>query len=304
MLAKRINFELKEMIVSLSGACFWYWNSFYSFLNSCGIPKTLQNKYPREAYNKYQVMRNILDCLEETNQVEIINNIISNFFKLNNAVDRDSLDEKKAKQLLSEFRELVGNDPIENEIKKRKQEESRNNYKSTIGETKLKKKRLEDLNLLLITLTTTTEYIPQKRGYKLEDIFCDLLQLSEIEYSRPYKTPDGEQIDGHFRYEKFDYLVECKWEDGFIKQKDLSIFDGKIRGKAQSTRGLFLAANGFDENAVQKFSGDSPRIILMTGEDLAMILNGQVIFYDAMKAKVEAIVRYGKINFPLRKIAT
>lgn len=52
-----------------------------------------------------------------------------------------------------------------------------------------------------------------------------------------------------------------------IKQKDLAIFDGKIRGKAQSTRELFLDANGFDENAVVKFSGDSPRIILMTGED-------------------------------------
>jgi restriction endonuclease Mrr len=82
----------------------------------------------------------------------------------------------------------------------------------------------------------------------------------------------------------------------------LSIFDGKIRGKAQSTRGLFLSANGFDEKAVAKFSGDSPRIILMTGEDLALILCGRVLFTDAMKAKVEAIVRYGNINFPIRNI--
>lgn len=249
-------------------------------------------------------MRNILDHLEETNQIEIINSIISNFFKLKNAVDRDALDEKKAKQLLGEFRELVGNDPIENEIKKRNRDESRNKYKSTVDERKSKNKKLEDLNSLFISLVTTSEYTPQQRGYKLEELFSDLLQFNEMEYSKPYKTPDGEQIDGHFKYEKFDYLVECKWEDGFIKQKDLSIFDGKIRGKAQSTRGLFLAANGFDENAIQKFSGDSPRVILMTGDDLAMILNGQVLFYDAMKAKVEAIVRYGNINLPLRNIAT
>lgn len=105
-----------------------------------------------------------------------------------------------------------------------------------------------------------------------------------------------------FRYEKFDYLIESKWEDGPIKQKDLSIFDGKIRGKAQSTRGLFLAANGFDENAIHKFSGDSPRVILMTGEDLAIVLSDRVLFHDAMKAKVEAIVRYGNINYPIRNI--
>ncbi|MBK9039192.1 MAG: restriction endonuclease [Bdellovibrionales bacterium] len=134
------------------------------------------------------------------------------------------------------------------------------------------------MNSQFISLTTGSEYTPQQRGYKLEDLFCDLLQLSELEYSRPYKTPDGEQIDGHFRFDKFDYLIESKWEDGVIKQKDLSVFDGKIRGKAQSTRGLFLSANGFDENAVIKFSGDSPRIILMTGEDLALILSGRCSF--------------------------
>jgi hypothetical protein len=125
-----------------------------------------------------------------------------------------------------------------------------------------------------------------------------------LEYSKPYKTLDGEQIDGHFKYDKFDYLVELKWEDGVIKQKDLSIFDGKIKGKAQSTRGLFLAANGFDDNAIVKFSGDSPRIILMTGEDLTYVLNARVLFHDAMKAKIEAIVRFGNINFPIRNILT
>lgn len=289
-------------MVSLSGACFWYWNSFFSFLDSCGVPETLRNRYPKEAYNKYQMMRNIIQHLEESGDVETINNLISNFFRLRGAVDKKSLDESKAKQLLSEFRKLVGNDPIEKEIERRKREEARTSYTSNIEENKSQRKKLEDINSLFITLTISNEYTPQQRGYKLENLFCDLLQLNELEYSRPYKTPDGEQIDGHFRYEKFDYLVESKWEEGPIKQKDLSVFDGKIRGKAQSTRGLFISANGFDENAVYKFSGDSPRIILLTGEDLAMILCGRVLFHDAMKAKVEAIVRYGNINLALRNI--
>jgi len=89
-LIKKINYELKESIVSLSGACFWYWNSFHSFLDSCGVSKSLQQRYPKESYNKYQVMRNILENLEESNKIEVINNIISNFFRLKNAVDRDA----------------------------------------------------------------------------------------------------------------------------------------------------------------------------------------------------------------------
>jgi hypothetical protein len=35
-MVKKLSFEAKEKIVALSGACFWYWNSFYSFLDSCG----------------------------------------------------------------------------------------------------------------------------------------------------------------------------------------------------------------------------------------------------------------------------
>jgi hypothetical protein len=206
-------------------------------------------------------MRNILEYLEEAGDVETINNLISNFFRLRGAVDKDSLDDKQAKQLLTEFRGIVGSDPIEQEIEKREREKARDSYTAHIEENKTQKKKLEDLNAQFISLATGTECTPQQRGYRLENLLCDLLQFSEIEYSRPYKTPDGEQIDGHFRFDKFDYLIESKWEDGVIKQKDLSIFDGKIRGKAQSTRGLFLSAHGFDENAVLKFSGDSPRII-------------------------------------------
>lgn len=300
-MAKRISFELKELMVSLSGTCFWFWNSYYSFLDSCGVPKSLQQRFPKESFNKYQVMRNILSVLEENGKIEIINNIISNFFRLRNAVDKDSLDQKKAKELLGEFRELVGSDPIDLEIKKREQEKAKETYSKTIIEKCSQKERLEALNSEFIRLASSQEETPQKRGFKLETLFFDLLQLNEFTYSKPYRTPDGEQIDGHFQYEKFDYLVEAKWVDGLTKQKDLSIFDGKIRGKAQSTRGLFLSANGFDENAVVKFSGDSPRIILMTGADLAMILNGQVLLYDAFKAKIDAIVRYGNILHPIWK---
>ena len=298
---KKISFELKEKMVSLSGACFWYWNSFHSFLDSCGVSKSLQQRYPREAYNKYELMRNLLGDLEQAGQIETINSIVSNFFRLRKAVD-DNLDQTKAKQLLKEFHDLVGSDPIENELRLREQERARDAHKQSVAERRSQTKRLEELNSDFVRLTTSNGLTPQERGYSLEDLFFDLLYFNEFECTKPYRTSDGEQIDGHFKYEKFDYLVEAKWTESQTKQKDLSVFDGKIRGKAQSTRGLFLSANGFDDNAVNKFSGDAPRIVLMTGEDLTMILNGQVPFFDAMRAKIDAIVRYGNINLAIRSI--
>ena len=295
---KKIRFELKEKIISLSGACFWYWNSYHSFLESCGVPKSLYNRYPRESFNKYDVMRNVLEVLEEQNKGDgIIDNIISNFYRLRGAVDKDNLDNNRAKKLLDEFREIVGNDPIENEIKRQEREQARADYQASVSKVKQSNEKLGQLNDLFISLTNLTDVTPQKRGYLLEDLFFDLLHFAEFDCTKPYRTPDGEQIDGHFRYEKFDYLVEAKWTEGSTKQTDLSVFDGKIRGKAQSTRGFFISANGFDDQAVTKFSGDAPRIILMDGRDLTAVLSGQISFDDAMKAKVDAIVRHGKIYF-------
>lgn len=300
----KLKYDIKQHMITLAGSCFWYWNGFYTFLDSCDVPKRIYEKYPKAAYNKYDVMRNVLGDLENADKSDVLNNIISSFYRMRGAADGDVPDPEKAKKLLQEFREIVGNDPIEKELEKRKRDESKKKHQIEVEGSKSFQQRLDDLNTRFISLHTNADFTPQQRGYALEDLYCDLLELNEIEYKRPYKTPDGEQIDGHFRYEKFDYLIESKWEQGVIKQKDLAIFDGKIRGKAQSTRGLFLAANGFDGNAVAKFSGDSPRIILMTGEDLALILSGRVGLPDALNFKLDAIVRSGNINKALREIRT
>lgn len=299
---KRLSFDIKERMVQLAGACFWYWNSFHSFLESSGVPRSLFQRYPKDAFNKYDVMRNVLTVLEENDRIDAINGLISNFYKLKGAVDRDNLDNNRAIQLLEEFRTSVGDDPIESEIERREGEKRREDYKREVEIKRSHQHRLGALNQRFLDLFAGAEMTPQQRGFALEALFFDLLHLEEFECTKPYRTPDREQIDGHFKYEKFDYLVEAKWISGPTKQKDLSIFDGKIRGKAQSTRGFCLAADGFDENAVAKFSGDAPRILLMAGEDLTLVLNGTVTMHDVMRAKVDAIVRHGIINHPARNI--
>ena len=299
----RLRFDVKEKMVSLAGACFWYWNSFYGFLDSSGVPRRIRDRYPRESFNKYETMRNILNDLDQAGDADTLNSLISNFFRLTGPIDQDSLDAPKAKAMLGEFREIVGDDPIELEIDRRTRQKSQEARSKSIQMHKNHQRELETLNRTFGTLVSSSEISPQKRGFELERLFFDLLENFEFECRKPYRN-DGEQIDGHFRYEKFDYLVEVKWTKKAATQSDLSVFDGKIRGKAQSTRGFFLSANGFDGNAISRYSGEAPRILLMTGEDLALVLNGRITFDDAMKAKVDAIVRKGEILLALRDVAT
>ena len=291
---KKLNYQVKEQMVTLASACFWYWGGFHSFLNSCGVPRRLITKYPKGTFSKYDVMRNIIDDLDEVNEHNVIQNIVSGFYKLQSPIDKDNLDIEKARRLLQEFRESVGNDPIERAVQERESIKKRAEAKQKIDKTQSQIKRLEELNKFFLSIFSSSELTPQKKGFELEKIFYELLSIEEFEFTKPYRIP-GEQIDGHFKYEKFDYLVEVKWEKDPAKQEDLSVFDGKIRGKAQSTRGFFLAMNGYDDNAIGKYSGDSPRIILMDGRELMNILEYRISFYDCIKFKVDALVRYGDI---------
>ena len=92
---KKLNYELKGKMVTLTGACFWFWDGFYSFLGSCGVSRSLILRYPKGTYTKYHVMRNILDDLDHANNHEVIQNIVSGFYRLSTPIDKDNLDINK-----------------------------------------------------------------------------------------------------------------------------------------------------------------------------------------------------------------
>lgn len=287
---KRLDFNVKNKLINLSGVCFWYWNTFYSFLESCGVPSSIYRSFGKDG-SKYQVMRSILELLERQQRYDIIEKISIQFYNFVPS-EEGGVDKERACRILNEFRELVGSSLLDKavdnkEVKKRAEEREK-----IAQERVLFKEKLQGLKDNFLKLNTSSD--KQKRGFEIETLFFDLLQLEEFDIHRPYRNI-GEQLDGHFRYEKFDYIVEIKWTDDVSKQADLSIFDGKIRGKGQSTRGLFFSVNGFDKNAVTKFSGDSPRIILMDGQDFLLVFEEMTTFYDLMKLKTDALARKGDI---------
>lgn len=286
---KKLDFNIKDKIINLSGACFWYWNTFYSFLESCGVSSSIYRAFGKEG-GKYQVMRSILELLERQQRYDIIKEISKQLY--NFVPSEDGIDKDKANRLLEDFRKTVGPSILEEEVNKRELERKAEEQKRILEENKIQRQKLEKLKENFLRLNALDD--KQKRGFEVEPLFFELLELEEFEVHRPYRIK-GEQLDGHFKYEKFDYIVEIKWTDSPTNQSDLSIFDGKIRGKGQSTRGFFLSINGFDNNAVSKFSGDSPRIILMDGQDLFLIFEEITTFYDLMKFKTDALARKGFI---------
>ncbi|MDF0675425.1 MAG: restriction endonuclease [Nitrospira sp.] len=138
----------------------------------------------------------------------------------------------------------------------------------------------------------------QEAGYSLEDILKDLFALFEVEYRKPFRTVT-QQIDGHFSFQGFDYLVEAKWRQNQPVEQELGAFKHKIDGKLESTRGFFVSIPGFREEVIAQFNGRGANVILIDGRDLVHILEGRIDLRDALKRKIEKAAQEGIVFAPL-----
>ena len=92
-----------------------------------------------------------METWSDAGNLELINSIASGFYRLKGPTNRDNLDEKKAKRLLQEFRDAIGDDPIEvRDFRKREREKARVAYEHRAAARRTQAKRLEDINAELI----------------------------------------------------------------------------------------------------------------------------------------------------------
>ncbi len=110
--------------------------------------------------------------------------------------------------------------------------------------------------------------MPQARGYALERLLNEFLDFEGLHPRGSFKII-GEQIDGSFTWSGHTSLVEAKWTSAMIDGSGFGAFDWKIGGKTANTRGLFIAINGYTEQAITALNGKgSLRFICLDGAHL------------------------------------
>lgn len=261
---------------------------------SCGVPQQLivQHLIRRaEGTGKHTVARKIILELKQRNGIDILNRLATQLSRLQGPLNPDKSDPQKAAVALKKLRHALqpNQGPIILEKENRKKR-----IQAAHAETKRfqeEQSAREQLSKRFIHLLQNDD-APQERGRQLERLVHDLLSLEALNPTGPFVAP-GEQIDGHFKFEGFDYLLEIKWLKSPVLPKDLDSFDSKLGRKAQSTRGLFISINGFSENAVDLQNSSKRRIILMTGKELINILEGRSTFKEVFRKKVVEFVRRG-----------
>jgi hypothetical protein len=124
-------------------------------------------------------------------------------------------------------------------------------------------------------LLDLTPLDPQKRGYAFEKFLQELFTAFQLNPRSPFKIL-GEQIDGSLELDKETYLIEAKWQNAPVDQKELFAFAGKISGKATWSRGVFISYSGFSPDSISAYSKGHPaNFITLNGLDLYIVLAGE-----------------------------
>lgn len=142
----------------------------------------------------------------------------------------------------------------------------------------------------------------QRAGLALEGLLNRLFALFGLAPREPFRVV-GEQIDGSFELDHAVYLLEAKWEQAPMPEKELLVFRGKIEGKSTFTRGVFIAMNGITQEAATAIRiGKQPSFFVMTGHDLMMVLQGAMKLDDFLRARRRLLGEEAAVTAPFERV--
>ena len=205
----KISFEIQQQIIQCFGLCFHYKDTVVSFMQASGVPDHLILRWKSEP--KFVWAKNVINELNKTeNGRFIIRQIATEFYKMKNIPD-EVQDRHRGLDALRKLKRMLGNTQQNNT-----NETSNNSYHRLKQEKKIQIRqqqiqKIEELKFEYYSLFSSEN--PQERGYRLEKIVANLFKVNEIDYHDSYRNSSNtQQLDGYFRFEGFDYLVEMKWE--------------------------------------------------------------------------------------------
>lgn len=288
-------FEITEAIVQCIGKSFHYKDPLARFFRTCGVPAPLISKYQTES--KFKMARFILGELEETEDGKLAaRKILTQLCHMKKIPDPNAPDPRAGLEALQALKVIAIEQKLFVEEQRKASEERQRAAQEKVAAQQERARRLESLKASFLDGAAMLNR--QAAGYLLEDLLTELFALSEIEYRKSYKA-GTQQIDGHFNFEGFDYIVEAKWRKDRPDEQEIAGFKNKIETKLASTRGLFVSVQGYRDEVVNQFQGRDAKIIFMDGTDLFHILDGRVSLTDALKLKREKAVQEGRVFVPL-----
>jgi hypothetical protein len=288
-----VPYEILEAMVQCFGKAFHYKDGVATFFLTQGVSRPLVDKYRNEP--KFVWARRLLTELSQTEDGRLLQRkVLTALCQLRKVPDSQVPDRDAAADALRHLKILATQHDLvvkeEARVVVDKAAQARE-HQQLVQDRAAK---LEKLKQTFFAAVASADR--QAAGYTLQDLLQELFSLFEIEYRKSFRnTNNTQEIDGHFCFQSFDYLVEAKWRKDQPTEAEIGAFKHKVDGKLQGTRGLFVSATGFRKEVVEKFDERGSSIILMDGADLTHLLEGRVDLRDGLRAKIEAAAQRGVV---------
>jgi hypothetical protein len=217
-------YEIFEAMIQCFGRSFFYKDAMSAFLYNCEVPRALADKHRHE--HKFVWARKLLTELGESESGRLLQRkILTALCQLRNLPDKEVTDRDAGLDALRKLKELalahdlVARDEIEKGVQR----------KQAVAErARLLQERAAKLESLRQTFSAAVmNSNRQTAGYSLEDVLRELFALFELEYRKSYRT-ETQQLDGHFNFHGFDYLVEAKWRSDQPTEQELGDSSAKL----------------------------------------------------------------------------
>lgn len=145
---------------------------------------------------------------------------------------------------------------------------------------------------------------PVKRGFAFEQLLSQLFDLYGLAPRGSFRNT-GEQIDGSFNLDREIYLLEARWRNEMAANSDLLTFSGKVAGKAEWARGLFVSYSGFSQDGLLGFGqGRRTNIIGLDGLDLYHVFSGTLDLREVLRRKMRRAAETNRVHVPVRDLFT
>jgi hypothetical protein len=114
-------------------------------------------------------------------------------------------------------------------------------------------------------------------------------------------VPIGASVRGFDTYEGFRYLIEARWRVNAPDVQAIAALAHKASRNFSSTRGLFLSIVGFRPEVVRELETGNKNVLLMSGQEFSLILDGTKSLPEALQLKLDEGSKKGHIFYDLAR---
>lgn len=276
---------------------YWYKDDLRSFLTRAGVPPSLTAQLDWTG-NKRSIIRSLLDGLmaKPESGTVVVSKILDAVVEQDDFAHLRRLDDgqrkaEDAEKALGQLKNLLGRETVA-ERAERARVEKRTEAERRRAAVTERQGALTALAAEFTAIFAMTD--ERRRGLAFEPFLRSLFALHDLDPRGSFALP-GEQTDGSIRVDSQLFLIEARWRQDPASPSDILAFKGKVEGKLDNTLGIFIAMNGFTEEAVKRATNPPAKVILIDGPDLVLAIQGHVDLVEVLRRKIRRAAETGDV---------